>query len=134
LAKGKIIKTLIKSTVVTLALGFTVLYASNGGHSHSHEGHGHSHSHEHSALEKKLNSTDIQKIAKQEVKRLVLEKKIPKSWKSMPISKLGKSQDGYSNDWVIVFENEKIKKKKRQTLYIFVDLYGDVTGANYTGK
>jgi len=125
------LKTLIKTTVVTITLSFTALYAGSG-HSHSHDGH--SHGHEHSALEKKLDNKAIKKIAKQEVKRLVLEKKIHKSWKSVPITKLGKAQHGYSNDWIIVFENKKIKKKRKQTLYIFVDVYGDVAGANYTGK
>ena len=69
--------------------------------------------------------------SKEEVKRLTLEKKIPKSWKSIPISKIKKSN---SNDWLVVFNNLKIKDKSKQNLYIFVDLYGHIKGANYTGQ
>jgi len=127
-------KRFIQVTVVTLALSFTALYAGSG-HSHSHDSHGHNHSHhEHSALDKTLSNTEIKKIAKQKVETLVLKKKIPKSWNSAEISKLGKDQSGRSNDWVVVFENTKIKNKTKQNLYIFLNLYGDVAGANYTGK
>ena len=48
----------------------------------------------------------------------------------MPISKIEKSN---SDDWVVSFNNLKIKKKRKQNLYIFVGIYGDIKGANYTG-
>ena len=120
-------KILIKSTVMAVALSFTTLYAADG---HSHSGHNHA---SHDALKKEMTNTAIKKIAKQEVKRLALEKKIAKSWKTMPISKLGKTHHADTNDWVVVFENLKIKNKARQSLYIFVSVHGDITGANYTG-
>lgn len=126
------IKTQIKVILVAITLALSSSYAGSG-HSHSHEAHGHSH-HEHSSLDKQLASKEIQKIAEQKVQSLVLENKIPKTWKDIPISKVGKDSNGYSSDWVVMFKNEKVKKKSKQTLYIFVGLYGDVTGANYTGK
>ena len=137
-------KKTIKTTAFTLALSFTTLYA---GHSHdeqSHEGHdhshkedtheGHGHSHRYDAIKNEVSKAAIENAASQKVKSLVLEKKIPSSWKSVPISKIGKTHYGDTNDWVVAFDNMKIKNKKKQTLYIFVSVRGDITGANYTGK
>ncbi len=82
---------------------------------------------------KKLNKTAIIRIAKEEVKRLALTKKIPKSWRYAPVLSAEKSNHQNSNDWEVSFYNEKIKKKKRATLYIFIDIYGEIKGENYTG-
>ncbi|MEN8147464.1 MAG: DUF6488 family protein [Campylobacterota bacterium] len=122
-------KTLIKTTVTALALSFTTLYASG---SHSHDG-GHGHSHD-APVQKEVSKTAIEEIAKQEVERLTWVKKIDKSWASMPISKMERTQYNYNNEWVVSFENAAIKDKTKQTLYIFVNVYGNLTGANYTGK
>ncbi len=124
-------KILFKASVVGLALSLTTLY----GAGHSHDGHNHgSHGHSHDTLNKEVSNTSVKKIAIQEVKRLALDKKIPKSWKSIPISKIGKTHYGDTNDWIVGFDNLKIKDKRKQTLYIFVSVHGKVTGANYTGK
>ena len=113
---------LIKASLVVLALTFTSLYAKNG-YDYYYYGNG-------GSSYKKLNKTSIVKIAKAEVKRLTMEKKIPKSWKSIPISKIHKSNN---DDWVVTFNNLKIKKKSKQNLYIFVGIYGKVKGVNHTG-
>ncbi len=111
-------KTLIKILITLVTLSFTILYASDS----------------HSSHNQGIKSKSIQKIAKDEVKRLVLEKKIAKSWKSIPVTKIGKTHQSYIDDWIVVFENPKIKKKSRRTLYIFISKLGNVKGANYTGK
>ena len=123
---------LIKTVITLVAVSFSILYAgdvdSHAGHNHeSHESHGHSHDHG-------IKSESIQKIAEAEVQRLVLEKKIAKSWGSMPIAKIGRTHQSYIDDWIVAFENPKIKKKSKRTLYIFVSKVGNITGANYTGK
>lgn len=120
-------KKLIKATIIILGLSFTILHAEGGHSTHEHGGHECNHN-------KGITSKSIQKIAKQEVKRLVLKKKIAKSWKSVPVAKIGRTHHSYIDDWVVVFENLKIKKKSRQTLYIFISKKGNVKGANYTGK
>ena len=123
---------LIKATVITMALSLTTLYAGDG---HSHAGHDHgAHGHSHESHQRGITNTAVKKIAIQEVKRLASAKKIPKSWKSMPISKIGKAHHGNTNDWVVGFDNSKIKDKTKQTLYIFVSINGKITGANYTGN
>ncbi|MDQ7045508.1 MAG: DUF6488 family protein [Sulfurimonas sp.] len=111
-----------------IALTFTTLKASEG---HSHSGHNHTTP---KGIEEKTSNAEIRKIAKQEVERLANTKKIAASWKNAEIAKLGKAQNSFTNDWVIVFHNPKIKKTRKQNLYIFVGSYGDVAGANYTGK
>ncbi len=141
-------KKLIKATVLTLALGLTTIYAgSTHDHSHkehSHKGHDHSqkedkheshgHSHRYDYLKNEVSKETIEKAAKQKVQSLVAEKKIPKSWESVPISKIGRTHYGDTDDWVVGFDNMKIKNKKRRTLYIFVSVRGEIRGANYTGN
>lgn len=120
-------KTLIKILITLVTLSFTILYASDSHSSHNHDNNSCNHN-------QGIKSKSIQKIAKDEVQRLVLEKKIAKSWKSMPVTKIGKTHQSYIDDWIVVFENPKIKKKSRRTLYIFISKIGNVKGANYTGK
>ncbi len=116
-------KNSVKISLILVILIFTTLQAKNGYDYYHYGNNGTTYS--------KLNKRAITKIAKSEVKRLTMEKKIPKSWKSIPISKIEKSN---TDDWIVVFNNLKIKHKSRQSLYIFVGIYGKIKGANYTGK
>ena len=122
-------KIIMKILVTLVTLSFTILYASeNDSHSsHNHDSQSCNHN-------QGIKSKSIQKIAKDEVERLVVEKKIAKSWKSIPVTKIGKTHQSYIDDWIVVFENPKIKKKSRRTLYIFISKQGNVKGTNYTGK
>ena len=137
---------MIKVTIVTLTLGLTTIVAGSG-HSHdedSHKGHDHSqkenthkshgHSHHVNPFKNEVSKETIEKAAMQEVQSLVAQKKIPKSWQHVPISKIGKTHYGDTDDWVVGFDNMKIKSKKRRTLYIFVSVGGEIRGANYTGN
>jgi len=120
-------QTMTKSTrtlLILLALIFTTtLYAKNGYDYYYYGNDG--------STYKKLNKTAITKIAKAEVKRLTMRKKISKSWGLVPISKIEKSD---SSDWKVTFNNSKIKKKSKQNLYIFVDIYGHIQGVNHTAR
>jgi len=118
----------MKILITLVILGFTILYARDAVPTkHNHDAHQCNHN-------QGIKSKDIQIIAKDEVKRLVIEKKIAKSWKSISVAKIGKNHQSYIDDWIVVFENPKIKKKSRRTLYIFISKIGNVKGANYTGK
>ncbi len=114
---------LIKLTIALLALTFTTLYAENGYDYYYYGNDG--------STNNKLNKTAISKIAKAELKRLTMTKKIAQSWKSTPISKIRKSK---TDDWMVTFNNLKIKNKSKRYLYIFVGLYGKIKGVNYTGR
>ena len=113
----------MKTSLILVALTFTTLYAKNG-YDYYYYGNG-------GATYKKLNKTAITKIAKAEVKRLTMKKKISKSWKSLPVSKINKSNN---DDWIVIFNNLKIKNRSKQNLYIFIDIYGQIQGVNYTGR
>ena len=116
-------KQFIQIAVVALSLSFSVLHAE---HAH-HEGC------QHKTLTNEINNEAVKQAAKDEVQRLATEKKISKSWKSAPILKIGRTHYGDSDDWIVVFNNPKIKKKSRKKLYIFVSKQGKIRGANYTG-
>ena len=137
---------LIKATIVTLALSSITLVAGSG-HSHdenSHKGHdytqkentdeGHGHAHHDNPFKNEVSKETIEKVAMLEVQSLVAKNKIPKSWQHVPISKIGKTHYGDTDDWVVGFDNMKIKNKEKQTLYIFVSVGGEIRGANYTGN
>jgi len=140
-------KKLKKATIVAIALSSMSIYAGSSyspeGHS-SHKGHdssqkeenheSHGHSHRYDGLKNEASRETIKKAAMQKVQSLVAEKKIHQSWKSVPISKIGKTHYGDTDDWVVGFDNMKIKNKKRRTLYIFVSVRGEIRGANYTGN
>ena len=137
---------MIKATIVTLALGLTTIVAGSG-HSHdedSHKGHdhsqkentheGHGHAQHKNPFKNEVSKETIERAAMQEIQSLVAQKKIPESWKFVPSSKIGKTHYGDTDDWVVGFDNMKIKNKERQTLYIFVSVDGEIRGANYTGN
>lgn len=127
--KRKNMTIIMRAISILITLSFTLAYASDA---ETHKDHNHDTcEHDHNSG---IKSKSIQKIAEDEVKRLVLEKKIAKSWKLVPVTKIGRNYDAYIDDWIVVFDNPKIKKKARRTLYIFVSKKGNVMGANYTGK
>jgi len=113
---------LLKASLILLTLLFTSLSAKNG-YDYYHYGNGGSNY-------KKLNKSSITQIAKAELKRLTMKKKVPKSWKSIQVSTIKKSN---TDDWKIVFKNENIKDKSKQKLYVFIGIYGKIKGVNYTG-
>ena len=83
-------KILINTIALMLTLVFTTSYASEN---RDHAGHNHP---IHELLDNAKCSAEIQEIAKQEVLRLIQEKKIAKSWKSSAILKMGKAQNSFT--------------------------------------
>jgi hypothetical protein len=65
---------------------------------------------------------------------LVKKGTIDNSWGTAGVSNTEKKRFGNNNEWVVSFDNPQIKDKSKQTLYVFIGLTGEVTGANYTGK
>ena len=85
-------------------------------------------------IETKLNKRAIVEIAKHEIRRLLIKKKLPKNWKNSKMTSVEKNNSKNIDDWIVTFNNKKIKNKKRQTLYIFIDVKGNIVGANYTNR
>jgi len=108
-----------------------------------HEAHKHSHGiyekidnleKRKTVIKKSLDKKQLLEIAKQKVHSLVVEKKISKSWLDVSEPVITRTKYKFVNDYMVVFHNPKIKKKKYKNLYIFVNSYGDVQGANYSGR
>ena len=115
---------LIKSSLITaiLTLGFNPLYA--GGN------HDHGHSHE----KKVVSKQDAKNIATQEIKDLIQSDKIDKSWAKQKVVNVEKKKFGPDEEWVFKYENKAIKDIEKQILYVFVTIYGQANGANYSGN
>ena len=121
-------KTIIKTTLALLTLTFTSLYAS-GSHAHNADG-GHGHVHKKEAVSKSV----IEVNAKTELESLVKKQKIDKLWSGTSVKEMRQKKFHHNTEWVVSFKNTKVEDKTKQTLYIFVDLEGKTTGANFTGK
>ena len=124
---------LIKTTIVVLTLASGTLYAHG---SHEHAGHGYNHTQEELSTEhiQKVSTKEIQRIAHKQVMNLIEKEKIEESWSNTPVLNMKKKQFHRNTEWVVTYKNKEIKDQMKQTLYIFVNLYGKVTGANHTGK
>lgn len=114
------LKLFVTNAIIFLSLSFSTLYASNGQNYYRY-----------GDIDTTLNKRAILEIAKQELRRLVIEKKIPKSWKSRPLTKIEKNHKTNSNSWVVSFNNPKIKKKKRKNINILVSSSGNIIGSAY---
>ena len=112
----------------TLILGVNPVFAGPG-HDHSH-GEGHSHSH----ARTEVDELNVKNSAKFQVKRHVLDKKLDRSWYDLPVDMIEKKEFNSKLEWVVTFYNPKEQDTKKQRLHIFVNLYGEITGSNFTGE
>ena len=119
-------KKLIKTSLMTalLACSFNPLYAS-GSHDH---GQGHSHERQ------KVSKSYAQNEATNEINKLVRLNKIDASWLKVPILNTKKKKFKNNMEWVVNFENKSIKDSSKQIIYVFVNLYGEITGVNHSGN
>ena len=130
----KTISKIFISTVIVLTIN--PLYAQeNKMHTqdelHIQVGHEHNHS---CAAKVELSKKDIQRAARKRLWMLTQEKKISASWLEIPIVSTDKKQFADKVEWVVNYRDLNVKDKKKQNIYIFVDFYGHVVGANYTGE
>ncbi|MCD6212756.1 MAG: hypothetical protein J7J02_07210 [Sulfurovum sp.] len=126
-------KTLLKITIVGFTLTSGTLYAHG---SHEHASHGHIPTQDELSTEhiQKVSEEHIQRVANKQMLNLIEKAKIAKSWSDAPVSNMEKKPFHRTTEWVVIYKNQEIKDQTKQTLYIFVNLYGKVTGANHTGK
>jgi hypothetical protein len=117
-------KKLIKTSLMTalLACSFNPLYASgNHGNGHSHD-------------KQKVSKSHAQNKATKEIKKLIKAGKLDGSWINTPISNMEQKKYNNEMEWVINYKNNTIKDVKKQNLYVFVNLYGEITGVNHSGE
>ena len=114
----QLLKILVMSVVLTF--GITPLFA------HGSAGHTHA--------KKELSEKKIESIATGEIKRLVSINKISKTWLNAKRSTIRTKTFGASDEWIVSYKNKLINDKAKQKLYIFIEMNGKVSGANYTGN
>lgn len=119
----KIIRSVAMATF--LALGINPLYAGSG---HSHGEHGHSHGNS------KVKEEQAKQIAVKQLNSYAARGKLDKSWKNIPVKSVEQKMFHGKPEWAFTFNNPKEPKAKQKNLYIFVNQYGEMTGANFTGK
>lgn len=120
-------KNKIKNLVVAGILCFGVAGFAHGGASTS----GHSHN-----TSKEILAEDrIIEVAQKYIKEvLVKNQKVDSSWKDSTYISAKKQKFNDNVEWIVKFQNLTIKDSDKQSLFIFVDLYGTVNAANYSGK
>lgn len=111
---------LFRITIFTLllTLGFTPL-AAHGSHTHKSS---------------EIPEAKVKDIANAYVDKLVNDAKIERSWLKSSIIGSQKKLFNKHTEWVISFGNDYLKDVEKQILYIFINMDGKVTGANYTGN
>lgn len=112
----KSFKIVIFTLLITF--GFTPLFAHGGTHTHKSS---------------EIPQAKVKDIATAYMNKLVDESKIERSWLKSSIIDSEKKIFDKKTEWVISYGNDYIKDVEKQILYIFVDMKGKVTGANYTG-
>ncbi len=121
---------LITTFLFLATLAFVVPVYAGSGHAHDKDG-GHSkHGHSHGPV----NSNRVKAKAVNMLGGLVKKGIIDKSWRATKPVKAEKKTFAKGPEWVVSFNNEMIKDKTKQTLYIFYSLDGHYIAANYTGK
>ena len=115
-------RKLLKIFVLSAVLAFAInpLYAhGSAGHTHTKQ---------------ELSEEKVEAIAKLEIKRLTQENKISKTWVNAQRHSIRTKTFGASDEWIVTYKNKLINDKSKQKLYIFINLDGKVSGANYSGK
>ena len=85
-------KRLIITTFIGLALSFTALHAVNAQNYYRY-----------GDIKGKLNKRAIVEVAKGELRRLVIQEKVPSSWKFAPFLDIEKKQNDSS--WIVSFND-----------------------------
>lgn len=118
---------LLRVTTVFFLLIYSNPTLAGPGHSHGQGGHSH-------AKKEIVPKSKIESVAKSRKLRLISKGKIPASWKEMGIESSTKKEFSGKIEWVVVFKNSNETNKDKDTLYVFISLYGEFIAANFTGK
>ena len=83
---------------------------------------------------KAISSEQAKSQASKFIAKLAVAKKIDSSWAKIVADKVEKRTFSQGSEWVVTFNNNKIKDPSKRILYLFLSLGGDTLGANYTGE
>ncbi|GGX43100.1 DUF6488 family protein [Saccharospirillum salsuginis] len=110
--------TLIKG----IALTFTLLFLSSAW---AHTDHG---------PKEPLSQDTIVERANQAVEQLVSNDRIPSSWQGAYEPDVTRQDSQFGLIWSVLYQNDAIDDPDEQSLYIFLDEFGNVVNANYSGE
>ncbi|MDH5600632.1 MAG: DUF6488 family protein [Gammaproteobacteria bacterium] len=123
-------KKLANLYLLLVSMAFVFPAHAGTGHSHDKDG-GHSNqAHSHGPID----SNEAKKRALSMLNGLVKKGVIDNSWQGIKPAKAEKKTFSKGPEWVVSFNNTKLRDKSKQTLYIFYSLDGHYIAANYTGK
>lgn len=92
------------------------------------------HSDHHHGPAKAATESEVQKSAKQQIDRLIANKKLDPSWQQASLDSVAKKAFKKQTEWVVTFSNKAIKDQAKAKLYVFFNLTGTFLAANHTGN
>jgi len=111
-----------------VCLVFLLAVSINGVFAHGPGGEGHK------QLDVEISETQVMIQAQTIVTAIVKKGKLDASWAEVEPKQVQKKTFNNRPEWVITFNNPEEKDKAKQTLYVFLSIYGDYLGANHTGS
>jgi ethanolamine ammonia-lyase large subunit len=82
---------------------------------------------------KQLSKEDILEVSKKHITLLIKSKKVDSSWDQSMHTDIKQQTVNNFKEWVVQYKNTQVQDVAKQTLFIFVDVYGQVLAANHTG-
>lgn len=73
----------------------------------------------------------IAELAKDSVIKLVTQSKLPASWAKVDATSSKLRTDDGTTRWVVIFDNDKIRKASERKLYVTMTGSGEFVSANY---
>jgi len=110
-------KNLLTFTIGLLFFTSSTLLAHSGGHSHA-----------------PVKAEKAKIIAGKVVKDAIKRGKVDKSWSDVKPNKPTTKDYGKGPEWVVTFDNPKIKDKTKRRLFVFLSISGEPLGLNFTGN
>ncbi len=116
-------KLLTTTLLLSLLIGAPAMAGS--GHSHDDDG-GHS--------QGPVSSDVAATKALDKINQLADARRIDTSWAGIKAASVEQKAYAKGPEWVVIFKNDKVSDKEKQTLYMFFTLDGHYIATNYSGK
>ena len=82
----------------------------------------------------KITESQASAMAAQVVATIVKKGQLDASWSQVQPAEIKQKTFNSMLEWVVTFINPAEKDTAKQKLYIFLSLYGEITGANFKGE
>ena len=82
----------------------------------------------------KITESQASAMATQVVATIVKKGQLDTSWSQIQPTEIKQKAFNGMPEWIVTFINPAEKDTAKQKLYIFLSLYGEITGANFKGE